>query len=190
LRKFPDRQFNARKRWDWLESNAVIVVYGLETNALRETNVKIEQELRQLQSQYVLVNNIPDEWTKSPRFFALYGSELERKDQASYSIFVSKAGQALPQISSALDQPLDFRYFAHAHFALQDEKEVGQPRTLELPDPGWSYEIANKYVYAAANHFLGAKDKSRLVTDFGAAAMEGLERKGFSFLSPEQFIAL
>jgi hypothetical protein len=192
LKEFPDRHADANERWSWLQSNSVIIIYGIRPRIAEGPKSHIEPELLQLQHQYVLINQVPDEWDKSTRFLALYGSQKERKDQASYSIFVNKATEdESSQSSSALDQELEFRYFAQAQLAAEDnESEPAQPRSLELPDPGWSYELAYKFVYAAAMHFLSSRKASKQHTKFGAAAVDGLHQLGFSLLSPDEFIKL
>jgi len=194
LTEFPDKHANVSERWNWLQSNAVIVIYGAPLSKSgapisKSEVIEVDPELAKIQHHQVLISAVPPNWARSPAFRALYGPE---EQEASYSIFASKpAEQTLRQSNSAAELEFEFSYFAHAQLQLGGKNgTTDYARSLRLPYPGWSYELAYRFVYAAVTHVLRPDDTSKQNTKIGAQAAAGLRERGFSFLSPEQFIKL
>lgn len=106
--------------------------------------------------------HFPAEWAKSSNFRALYGSELERLTQRTFSVFLNGRGGWLSGGDDEIDDMKFRRYFGHAFFAAGDRQNSEQiGRSLELPSPGASYEEAYKTVYAAATSLLGLENQSQ-----------------------------
>ena len=183
--------FEDRRRADrlaWLESRAVFVV--LDTRFEQPIDMKGFRRPNFV-AHHVSFSAIPAEWAKSSNFRALYGSELERLNQRTFSVFLNGRGGWLSGGDDYDD--LKFRrYFGLASFAADDRpnsEQVG--RGLELPSPGASYEEAYKTVYAAATSLLGLENQAYEIQPVdGKQSIAQLKYLGFRLLRMQEFAGL
>jgi hypothetical protein len=186
LRDFDDRKRD--ERFHWLERRAVFVV--LDTRFEQDVAMAGFRRPTFL-PHHVSFSAIPPEWAKTPNFRALYGSELDRLTQRTFTV----AYKAQPGWQTGGDDEEEQRlrrYFGHASFAVDtkpNSEQVG--RSLELPSPGASYEEAYKTVYAATIELLGLKSKAQEPHAInGKLAIEQLKYLGFRLLRLEEFARL
>lgn len=179
LRDFDERQ--SKERWEWLKSRVVIVL--LDTR--HEEEIPLNRVRRPFfLAHHVNLTAVAPLWLSLPRFRGLYGSNLERLDDRSFSVFYN---------SSEWEKSPDdneIRYVGHALFYLGPrEKGDRQLRGIELPSPGQNYDEAFKTVYAAAMHKLGLPlPESADLHVGGKAAIEQLNYLGFLVLSLDDFL--
>lgn len=140
---------------------------------------------------HVSFSAIPPEWAKSSNFRALYGSELDRLNQRTFTVAYN-AQPGWQTGGEGGDEPTFRRYFGHASFAVDtkpNSEQVG--RSFELPSPGASYEEAYKTVYAATMELLELKSKAQEPHAInGKLAIEQLKYLGFRLMRPEEFARL
>jgi hypothetical protein len=180
LRIFKEQM--AEARWNWLQSRTVIVLY--DSRGARNQVAGFPA----FAAHHFLFDAVPSSWVKSSEFRALYGSQLERVDERHYTIFFSRSLEDSAD-GANVDREYSLRYFAHAH-SMPDGKDDHQVRGLELPSPGWDYEIAFETVYAAAAHTLGMTTHLTRLSIDATDAMGGLRRLGFSLLRLDEFLNL
>ena len=187
LHLFDDRKRDARLRW--LESRALFVL--LDTRFEQQIDMKGFRRPA-LISHHVSFSAIPAEWAKSSNFRALYGSELERLDQRTFSVFLNGRGSWLSGGDDDTDDVRFWRYFGHASFISNDRpnpEQVG--RSLELPSPGASYEEAYKTMYAAATSILGLDSQIQEPDPVdGEQAIAQLKYLGFRLLRMHEFVSI
>jgi hypothetical protein len=182
LEAFQDRSRGAR--FSWLESRAAFIV--LDTRMEQPLDMAGFRRPAFL-PHHVSFSAIPPIWAKSSDFRALYGSDLDRLNQRTFTVAFKGIG-GWPSDEDE-DEPRFWRYFGHASFAVdtkQSSERVG--RSLELPSPGASYEDAYRTVYAAAVELLSLKnqlsDPARVPGKF---AVEQLKYLGFRVLTLSEF---
>jgi hypothetical protein len=181
LRSFEDRRVQAR--WDWLKSRAVIVL----RNPISSGD---DVAIPDFTAGHVLLDTIPAAWERSAKLRALYGRDLERRNEANYSIFVNEsADRAADEGSSDQDGRHAFGYYGHAKFA-HGRRDQHRLRGLKLPSPGEEYEIAFRTVYAAAADFLGLRRAAVDPSIDGKKAAQELRSLGFSLLHLDEFMKL
>jgi hypothetical protein len=178
LRLFQDR--GREDRWKWLERRAAFVI--LDTINEQPLDMKGIRRPSFL-AHHVALSAVAPEWAKSPNFRTLYGSELDRLDQRSFSVFYKAEGWP-PSTSEDEDETLMLRrYFGYASFG-----EVA--RGLELPSPGTSYEEAYRTVYTATVEMLKMKNKFGDNALTGSQAIAQLRYLGFRLMNLQEFMSL
>jgi hypothetical protein len=178
LKVFKDQR--AEARWNWLRSRTVIVLH--DSHAAGHQVARFPA----IAAHHFLFDAVPSSWAKSTEYRTLYGSQFERLEERTYTIFLSRSVE-----DSAEDmKSYSIRYFAHAQF-MPDGKDNRQVRGLELPSPGRDYEIAFETVYEAALHVLGmsAHLTRRSIND-PKDAVGALSRHGFLLLRLDEFVDL
>jgi len=175
------------ERMAWLQSRAVFVV--LDTRA--EQSLDLGQIKRpSFIAHHVSFSAIPPEWVRSSRFRALYGAELEKVNQRTFSIFFKESGWPT---RGDEDEAIRYRrYFGYATFASESKPDADRVvRGLELTSPGASYEEAYDIAYAAAIKTLGLRRKTEdsSVIDGDRAAAQ-LRLLGFRLLRMNEFLNL
>ena len=186
LHLFEDRRREERLRW--LESRALFVLLG--TRLDQQIDMKGFRRPSFI-AHHVSFSAIPAEWAKSSNFRALYGSDLERLTQRTFSVFLNGRGGWLSGGDDELDDMKFRRYFGHAFFATDryNSEQVG--RSLELPSPRASYEEAYKTVYATATTILGLENQSyELNPADGKQAIAQLGYRDFRLLRMHEFASL
>ena len=189
LTEFPDKHADVGERWNWLQTHAVIIMYG--TRPRRAESSILDPQLAKLQQHHILFSALPDRWARSNEFHALYGHN-SAPQEGTYSVFAHEPDddRASTRITSAADHEIEFSYFAHAQISVgKDYNTTHHARSLVLRPPGWSYEVAYRFAYAAASHFV-RPGHTRQDPKIGTAAVAGLQQLGFSFLTPDEFVKL
>lgn len=187
LHLFDDRKRD--ERLNWLESRALFVV--LDTRFEQQIDMKGFRRPNFI-AHHVSFSAIPVEWAKSSNFRALYGSELERLNQRTFSVFLNGRGGWLPGGDDDNDDMNFRRYFGLASFAADNHPNSEQiGRGLELPSPGASYEEAYKTVYAATTSILGLESQIQEPDPVdGKQAIAQLKYLGFRLLRMHEFAGL
>lgn len=178
LRLFQDR--GREDRWKWLERRAAFII--LDT--IHDQPVDMRGIRRpSFLGHHVALSAVAPEWAKSPNFRTLYGSELDRLDQRSFSVFFNAKGWPSVGVEDEdEDEPaVLLRYFGYASFG-----EVA--RGLELPSPGASYEEAYRTVYAAAVDMLKLTRKPDMLA--GDQAKAQLRYLGFRLMNLQEVMTL
>jgi hypothetical protein len=177
------KEEGAQARWNWLRSRTVIVLHNPGGRGHEVAG------LSAFTTHHFLFGAVPPNWAKSSQFRALYGERLERLDESSYSIFLSRSVENSDNVLSDLDGERNFRYFGHAQFT-PDDKDDRQVRGLRLPGPGRDYDSAFRTIYAAAAHVLGIGTNLTHTSIDGRHAIEALSGLGFSILRLDEFMNL
>jgi hypothetical protein len=164
----------AEARWNWLQSRAFFVLHNPRASSHQFA------ELPAFTTHNFLFEGVPTTWAKSPEFRALYGNQLERLDERSYTIFLNKfaaggSGQG------------NLRYFGYAQ-VMSDGKDTHRVQGLQLPSPGRDYEFAFGTVYAAAAYALHIDANLTKLSIDGKQATGALGRLGFSLLGLDDFV--
>ena len=154
LQLFQDR--GKQERWEWLRSRAAFVVLDTLYDQPFERGVKRPSFV----THNVSFNAVAPEWAKNTNFRTLYGSELERLDQRSFSVFLKAEGWPAPTDED--EEAKEFvRYFGYASFKVDNKLNSDTvARGLDLPSPGDSYEDAYRTVYAAALDLLKLENRA------------------------------
>jgi hypothetical protein len=137
-------------------------------------------------AHHVVFTAVPQFWLASPNFRALYGANLERLTQRTFSVFLNPSdGQLRADLND------DLRYFGYALFSPDPKRNDALARGLELPSPGWSYNEASKTVYTAAYHLLGLLNPiSDQLSISGDEAVTQLQHLGFRVLKLDEFLKI
>jgi hypothetical protein len=184
LRLFQDR--GKQERWEWLRSRAAFVVLDTLYDQPFERGVKRPSFV----THNVSFNAVAPEWAKNTNFRTLYGSELERLDQRSFSVFLKAEGWPAPTDED--EEAKEFvRYFGYASFKVDNKLNSDTvARGLDLPSPGDSYEDAYRTVYAAALDLLKLENRAIDAGINGAQASAQLRLLGFRLMHLDEFMTL
>lgn len=183
LQVFDDR--NRDQRWKWLERHAIFVV--LDQDAAEIPNMRGIERPKFLPHN-VYFNAIAPRWAESANFRALYGSNMERLDQRSFSVFFN--ADEWPETEDDEGVARHTRYFGYAAFARDPGAEAQKvARGLELPTPGLTYELAYETVYTAATSVLDLENRL-LSAPEGSHAIAQLSYLGFRLLRLAEFMDL
>jgi hypothetical protein len=180
----PDRE----ERWEWLRRRAAFIVLDTRFDPKPDmTNVRRPN----FHPHHLSFTAIASTWASNSNFRTLYGSELERLDQRSFSVFFRTEGWEDDEAGDDEDAVVYRRYFGYAQF-IQDVMRPHADRVargLELPSPGASYEQAYRTAYAAATQHLGLSNTSLEVAIDGRDAIKQLNYLGFRLLGLDKFMA-
>jgi hypothetical protein len=185
LRDFDDQ--GRQERWEWLRKRALFVV--LDTR-LDQTVDMTDVRRPNFHPHHLSFTAIAPTWASNSNFRTLYGSDFDRLDQRSFSVFFRAEGWEDDEAGEEEDTVVYRRYFGYAQFT----QDVTRPnadriaRGLELPSPGASYEQAYRTAYAAAVEHLGLPNKSSEAID-GTEAAKQLRYLGFRLLGLDEFMA-
>jgi hypothetical protein len=184
LQLFQDR--GKQERWEWLRSRAAFVVLDTLYDQPFERGVKRPSFV----THNVSFNAVAPEWAKNTNFRTLYGSELERLDQRSFSVFLKAEGWPAPTDED--EEAKEFvRYFGYASFKVDNKLNSDTvARGLDLPSPGDSYEDAYRTVYAAALDLLKLENRAIDAGINGAQASAQLRLLGFRLMHLDEFMTL
>lgn len=178
LKRFDDRK--AKERWNWLLERAVIVLldsyYGGEEEAQ-------SAKRPEFQSHHISLSNINPDWAVSPNFRALYGSNFERIDTRSFSVFYKKSGKW----SFRPEENVDLIYYGYGSFRQEKTKE-DYGRGLELPRLPGRYADAARATCAAAAQVLDLPPFSKDPADAGDVAIQQLGFLGYRVLRLDEFL--
>ena len=184
LERFEDR--GRDERWKWLNSRAVVVVLDVRLESADMRGIKRPG----FAAHHVSFSAVAPVWAQNANFRALYGSELERLDQRSFSVFYNAKGW--PTLTDEGDEAVAYRrYFGYASFARDSKPNADKVgRGLELPPPGASYGEAYRTLYAAAVGLLGLENKSEEAPIDAKHAATQLRYLGFRLLNLSDFMKL
>jgi hypothetical protein len=181
LRLFEDR--HREERWAWLKARAFFIVLDTKFEHVPGSVRVARPNFLQHQVSFSAIAPI---WAMNANFRALYGSNMERLDQRSFSVFFNADGWPNEQ-----GDTVNRRYFGYAQFTpdpTKPDEKVG--RGLELPSPGASYEVAYSTAYAAAVAHLRLEDKMTDLDIPGHQAQAQLHALSFRTMGLEEFMTL
>jgi hypothetical protein len=172
-------EFDARTRWNWLRSRAVIVLYDPRGDIHGGAEPAFT-------AGDILFSEIPRSWDGLQQIRTLYGPNLDRVNETNFTIFLRRSVEdPSKSVSFHKDHQYELRYFGHASFGSPNNPSGRHARGLELPPLPENYADAFCTVCAGALEFLRhANDES--VVERGA--MGKLRRLRFRFLDLEKFI--
>jgi hypothetical protein len=172
-----------KERWEWLKSRAFFMV--LDTK-FEQPPLPADLPRANFLPHHLSFSALPPAWAMNSNYRNLYGSELERLDQRSSSVFFNAEGWRLES-----GERVNRRYFSYAQLAPDPRKPdetVG--RGLELPSPGASYEAAYSTAYVATVTHLGLENRTPEAGVTGKVALAQLRGLGFRLMGLEEFMSL
>ncbi len=184
LKLFDDR--DSDKRWHWLQSRAVIILlntvkndeYDIFLNSIPQEIGHNRPKRPTFIAHNVSLSPTPSEWLPSIEFRALYGSDLSRIEQRSFSIFYKPSEEC------------DLKYFAHSSFIVDKDKDRFEGRSLELPALSMRYANGFRAICAAAEHILGLNHQTGThPTINGADAVQQLKYLSYEILTIPEFMS-